>query len=233
VASPYDIATAKRELLAYGRRLADRLLVVGPGGNTSARAGNAIVMKASGSAFEDCTEDDYVPVDLATGDVLGSERKPSCEIFMHLACYLRRPDVNAVIHTHPPVATGIASAGQSLPPLYPDLIALVGRRIPLVPYIVPGGKALANAVAAVIADHNAVLLGNHGVLTVGTNIREAYFRNLLIEEAAKTWLAARAAGTPYVLTPEQVDEVDHLEAEDFRRALLRGEIAPEPPPPSR
>lgn len=221
---PYDVASAKRDLLLYGRKIAGLLLVVGPGGNTSARAGSAIVMKASGSAFEDCTEDDYVAVDLATGEVVGSDKRPSCEIFLHLACYLKRPDVHAVVHTHPPIATGIATAGQTIPPLYPDLIALVGREIPCLPYIVPGGKELANAVAEVIGGHNAVLLSNHGLLTVGANVREAYFRNLLVEEAAKTWLAARAIGEPRILTPEEVEEVDTLEVEDYRRALLRGEI---------
>jgi len=223
--STYNIATARRELLLYGRKIAERLLVVGPGGNTSARAGDAIVVKASGCAFEDCTEADFLAIDLATGEVLGSTRKPTCEIAMHLACYLRRPDIQAVIHTHPPIATGLSCTGHTIPPLFPDLVALVGAEIPVLPYIVPSGMALANAVAEVITDHNAVLLGNHGVLTVGANVREAYFRNLLVEEAAKTWLAAKAAGTPHILTPEEVDEVYHLEAEDYRRALLRGENA--------
>jgi L-fuculose-phosphate aldolase len=224
VACPYDIASAKRDLLLYGRKIAERLLVVGPGGNTSARAGNAIVMKATGAAFEDCTEDDYIPVDLATGEVLGSDKRPSCEIFLHLACYLRCPDVHAVVHTHPPIATALATAGQTLPPLYPDLVALVGSEIPLLPYIVPAGRKLANAVAEVIPGHQAVLLSNHGLLTVGANVREAYYRNLLVEEAAKTWLAARTFGEPRLLSPQEVHEIDHLEAEDYRRALLRGEI---------
>jgi len=223
--SPYTIEAARRDLLLYGRKIAERLLVVGPGGNTSARAENALVVKASGCAFEDCTEDDYISVDFATGEVIGSDKKPTCEIYMHIACFLKRPDVHAVIHTHPPIATGIATAGRTLPPLYPDLIALVGAEIPVLPYIVPAGKALAAAVAEVITDHNAVLLSNHGLLTVGANVREAYFRNLIVEEAAKTWLAARSAGEPYILTPEEVDEVFHLEAEDYRRALLRGDIA--------
>jgi len=225
MACPYNIATARRELLRYGRKIAERLLVVGPGGNTSARAGaNVVVVKASGCAFEDCTEADFIPIDMTTGDVIGSSRKPTCEIHMHLACYLRRPDVHAVIHTHAPLATGVACTGQTIPPLFPDLVALVGSEIPVVPYIVPAGLKLANAVAPLVETHNAVLLGNHGVLTVGANVREAYFRNLIVEEAAKTWLAARAAGTPYVLTPEEVDEVNHLEAEDYRRMLLRGDI---------
>jgi L-fuculose-phosphate aldolase len=222
--APYTLATAKQELVLYGRKIAERLLVVGPGGNTSVRAGDAIVVKASGAAYEDCTEDDFVAIDFQTGEALGSDRKPTCEIHMHLACFLRRPDIHAVVHTHPPIATGLAVAGQSLPPIYPDLIALVGHEIPVLPYVVPAGKALANAVAQVIDSHNAILLGNHGLLTVGANLREAYFRNLLVEEAAKTWLAAKAAGEPYVLSPEEVHEVDHLEAEDYRRALLRGEL---------
>ncbi len=223
MASPYNIASARHDLWVYGRKIAERMLVVGPGGNTSARAGNYIVVKASGCAFEDATEEDYIPIDMATAEVVGSTRKPTCEIHMHIACLLKRPDANAVVHTHPPVATGLAIAGQTIPPIYPDLIALVGAEIPVLPYIIPAGRALADAVAAVIPSHNAVLLANHGLLTVGANVREAYFRNLLVEEAAKTWLAARAAGQPYVLTPQEVHDVFHLEAEDYRRALLRGE----------
>jgi len=183
------------------------------------------VVKASGCAFEDCTEDDYIAIDPTTGEVLDSTRKPTCEIYMHIACFLRRPDVNAIIHTHPPVATAVAMTGKPLPPIYPDLIALVGTEIPVLPYIVPSGEALAEAVAEALAGHNAVLLGNHGLVTVGANVREAYFRNLIVEEASKTWLAARSLGEPYVLTPEQVNEVYHLEAEDYRRALLRGDTA--------
>lgn len=224
MSATYDISSARGDLFRYGRKIAERRLVVGPGGNTSARAGDAIVMKASGAAFEDCSEEDYVAVDLATGEVQGSSKRPSCEIFLHLACYLRREDVHAVVHTHPPIATGIATAGESVPPLFPDLIALVGREIPVLPYIVPGGKKLADAVAEQIDAHNAVLLGNHGLLTVGSSVREAYFRNLLVEEAAKTWLAARAAGSPRILTAEEIEEIDTLEAEDYRRALLHGEI---------
>ncbi|MFW6107124.1 MAG: class II aldolase/adducin family protein [bacterium] len=223
--SPDLIAAAKRDLVHYGRKIAERLLVVGPGGNTSVRADDAIVVKASGVAYEDCTEEDFLPIDLETGEPLGTDRKPTCEIHMHLACFLARPDVNAVVHTHPPVATGLGIAGKTVPPIYPDLVALVGPEVPLLPYIVPSGTALANAVAEGIRDHNALLLRNHGLVTVGANLREAYFRNLLVEEAAKTWLAAQAAGQPYVLSPEQVQEVNQLEAEDYRRALLRGDIA--------
>jgi len=223
--SPYTVETAKRDLWVYGRKIAERLLIVGPGGNTSARADTALVVKASGCAFEDCTEDDYIPIDPKTGEVIGSTKKPTCEVYMHIACFLKRPDANAVVHTHAPIATALAMTGQSLPPIYPDLIALVGADIPVLPYIIPAGKQLAEAVAKVIVGHNAVLLSNHGLLTVGANVREAYFRNLIVEEACKTWLAARAFGKPYVLTPEEVHAVYHLEAEDYRRALLRGDIA--------
>lgn len=210
-----------REELAYwGRRIQERGLVVGPGGNTSARVGEVIYVKPSGFAFEQCGPDDYVGVSLRDGAVVFGSHKPTCEIWMHIACYQTRPDITAVVHTHPPYATGLASSGAELRPMFPDFVAILGR-VPTLPYIAPAGKELADAVAKVIAKHDAALLGNHGVIAVGANLREAFYRNELLEEAAKTLVAARVLGEPRFFTDEEIDAIEHLEAEDYRRALLK------------
>jgi L-fuculose-phosphate aldolase len=220
----YTPETARADLTLYGRKLAEKGLVAGPGGNTSARVGDVVYMKASGAALEDATEEDYIGVSLKTGDVVDGSKKPSCEILMHLGIYLARQDVNAVVHTHAPLSIGVASTGKTIPPMFPDFVGLLGREIALVPYIIPAGSEMANAVVAAIRGHVAVLMANHGVVTVGWNVREAYFRTLVVEDAAKTYLAALTAGTPHLFTEKEVYDVDHLGAEDYRRALLRGEV---------
>jgi len=220
----YTPETARADLVLYGRKMAERGLVAGPGGNTSVRVGDVIYMKASGAAMEDAAPEDYIGVSLKTGDVVDGNKKPSCEILMHLGIYLARKDVNAVAHTHAPVPLGIASTGKTIPPMFPDFIGLLGREIAFVPYVIPAGSEMANLVIEALRDHVAALMANHGVVTVGYNMREAYFRTLVVDDAAKAYLAALVAGTPHLFTDKEILAVDHLGAEDYRRALLRGEI---------
>ena len=213
-------ARVREELAAWSKRLQDRGLVIGPGGNTSARCGDVMYVKPSGLAFEECQPDDYVGVSLQTGEVVFGERKPTCEVAMHLLCYKTREDVGAVVHTHPPIATGVASAGIDLSPMYPDFVALLGT-VPVIPYIVPAGVDLAEAVAEVMKTHDAALMSNHGVITVGSTMREAVYRTELVEDACKSLVTAMTVGTPRLLTKDEIDAIGSLEAEDYRKALLK------------
>jgi L-fuculose-phosphate aldolase len=195
-----DLTTAREECVAFGRRIAAHGLVVGPGGNLSVRVGDEIVVKASGVAFEEAGPDDYVAVNLADGRCDSEARKPTCEVLMHRKCYELRADVGAVAHTHSPFATGVASSGQPLK---------------------AAGMELARALGGVIGSANAVLLANHGVVAVGVNLREAFYRVLLIEEAAKSLVAASAVGTPRFLTDKEIEEIRQLGAEKYRIGLIR------------
>ena len=218
----YNKDSAQKDLVYYGRKIEQKNLVVGPGGNTSARAGDIVYMKASGVAFEDATRDDYIGIDLKTGKVVGSFKKPSCEILMHLGCYAVRDDIAAVVHTHSPYAMAVASSGQTVPPLFPDYVGLLGTEIPRIDYVVPAGKELADRVVEAVRKHDVILLANHGVVAVGANVREAYFRALGTEVAAQVFVMSKLLGGARVLTPEEVQEVNELEAEDYRRELLKG-----------
>lgn len=218
----YTKEAARRDLVFYGRKIEEKNLVVGPGGNTSARAGDIVYIKASGVAFEDAVQDDYVGIDLKTGKVVGTFKKPSCEILMHIGCYTVREDVGAVVHTHSPYATAVASAGMTIPPFFPDYVALMGAEIPRVDYVVPAGKEMADLVVEAVRKHNVVLLANHGVVAVGANVREAYFRALCCEAAAQTFIAGKLLGGIRPFTAEEVQQITKLEAEDYRRELLKG-----------
>ncbi len=212
----------RRELVEFGKKISAQGLVVGPGGNISARSGGTIFIKASGIAFEEAREEHYLAVDLKTGTCgAGDGLKPSCELFFHLGCYLAREDVRAVIHTHPPLATAFACAGVAPRPMSPDFVALVGAEVPLLKYIPPASRKLAEAVVKKIRNHQAVLLQNHGLITVGANLREAYYRNLLVESACLTQLVCRLMGRPRFLSPKEVREIAGMAVEKYRQRMLK------------
>jgi L-fuculose-phosphate aldolase len=94
-----QILMAKGELIAIGRQIAAKGLVIGPGGNISMRAGETMVISASGSSFESSRADDFVCVDIESGMAEEGAKRPSSEVLMHLECYRRRPDISAVVHT--------------------------------------------------------------------------------------------------------------------------------------
>ena len=210
----------RKQLVEIGKKIADKELVVGPGGNISARVDNVVYMKASGICFEEAKTSDYIGVDLKTGDIVCGNKKPTCEIAMHLGCYLERKDISAVIHTHPPIATAVGMQEITLSPFSPDLAALVGD-VPTIKYVLPGGIELAEEVKNVIKKHNAVLMCNHGLLTVGSNLMEAYYRTLLIEDACKTFVAAKSLGKMKFFTKNQSEQIKNMEAESYRKMLLK------------
>ena len=121
-------------------------------------------------------------------------RRPSSEIGMHRACYAARGDVRAVVHAHPPAASGFATAGIGLPAdVLPELPVVVGP-VALVPYGRPGTPALEQAMAPYFAAHEAFLLANHGVTTVGRTLEDALLRMESVEQAARILLVARLLG---------------------------------------
>lgn len=219
-----EIKELKKELVRIGRRIAEEKLIVGPGGNISVRFGEIVYIKASGASFEDGEEEDYIPVDINTGNVLEGSKRPSSEIWMHIECYKRREDVKAVIHTHPVYSIAYAFQGEPLKLFTPDMVALLGSEIPVIEYVVPGSKDFAKAVGEVIKNHNGVLVKNHGLVTVGSNLKEALYRTLLIEASVKTIFVAKLFGKMRFFTKEQIDEIDNSEIEKYRRKLLKEEI---------
>lgn len=121
-------------------------------------------------------------------------RRPSSEVGMHRACYAARGDVRAVVHAHPPAASGFATAGIGLPSdVLPELPVVVGP-VALVPYGRPGTPALEQAMGPFLRSHEAFLLANHGVTTVGRTLEDAVLRMESVEQAARILLVARLLG---------------------------------------
>lgn len=132
--------------------------------------------------------------------------KPSSEFKMHLRCYKERPDITAVVHAHPPTATGFAIAHIPLDEYtMPEAIIFLGS-VPIAPYGTPGTVEVPDSVAPYLENHDTILLMNHGALTVGADITQAYYRMETLEHFAKVSLVARQLGGAKELERNKIDE---------------------------
>jgi L-fuculose-phosphate aldolase len=165
--------------------------VKGTSGNISARipGAEAFLIKPSGAHMGRLKPEELVIVDLE-GNKIRGERKVSAETPMHAAIYRARKDAQAVVHTHPATATAFGIAGKEILPLQIEMFMLLPKGVPIVPFKQPGSKALAEVVSKRIADYDAVILENHGIVTVSSTIEAACNLNEMVEEAAKIQLTA-------------------------------------------
>lgn len=196
---------ARREIVTVCRRLYQHGLIAGPDGNVSVRiAPDRILVTPAGVSKVDVQADELIELTLDGRKVRGSTRASS-EIGMHLRIYQRRADVNAVVHAHPPTATGFSVAGESFSTcVLPEVVFQVGW-VPLVPYATPGTEALADAFEPFLAGHDAFLMANHGATTVGSTLTIAHQRMESLEHSARILLTARLLGRVNTLTPAQVE----------------------------
>ena len=199
------------------RRLADLGLIAGIDGNIAVRvAPDRALVTPTGMLKAELGPDDIVEVDL-TGKRIRGQRRPSSELDMHLRILRARDDVAAVVHAHPPVATGFSVAGEAFDAcVLPEMIFQVGW-VPVVPYGTPGTPELGERIEPFIQGHDALILANHGAVTMGTSLDEAQIRMESLEHSAKIILTARLLG-----------RVNPLAAEDVRRLeeLRRGQDLP-------
>lgn len=206
------------ELNKYAKRLVESGLVVGAGGNLSMREGDYMYISPSGFDLQEI-EENWVKVHIETGEVEGDLR-PSSEVLMHLACFRKNEATTAVLHAHPTYSIGVSSAGEDIPALFPDFPAMV-KSVGYIDYVIPTTHVLADAVAELINDHDVIVMRNHGVLTVGKTMKEAYFFMQLTEESAKIFTISTIFGGPRILTDGECEDLRNLSAERYRSKLLQ------------
>ena len=195
---------ARREIVTVCRRLWERGLIAGAEGNVSVRlARDRILVTPAGMSKVDVRPRDLVEVRLNGARIRGT-RPASTELAVHLRIYTQRPDVGAIVHAHPPVATGFAVAGEGFAScVLPEVIFQVGW-VPLVPYEMPGTEALARRFDPFIPMHDAFLMANHGAVTAGPTLSIAHQRMESLEHTARILLTSRVLGRVNELSPEQV-----------------------------
>src|SRR5918911_3617307 len=225
----HDSPAVRLEIVDVCRRLYERGLIAGQDGNVSVRVGDdRVLVTPAGMSKVDVRPDDLVEVRLS-GERLRGYRQPSSEVSVHLRIYARRSDVQAVVHAHPPTATGFAVAGEGFESdVLPEVIFLLGR-VALVPYETPGTAALADRFEPFIDAHDAFLMANHGAVTLGPSLMVAHQRMESLEHAARIVLTARLLGRVNVLSPTQVAELVAAR----QRAGMTGDNAEYTAPESR
>jgi L-fuculose-phosphate aldolase len=182
----------KAEIVEIARRLYCRGLIGGNEGNVSARDGDVLYITPAGVCKGFLTPEQIVATDLQ-GRPTGGGRA-STEVHMHTAVYRRRPDVKAVVHAHPPTATGFAVAGIPLDrAITAEAVVTLGP-VPIIPYAMPSTADLADNVGQAICEAQAVLLAHHGALAVGDSLLRAWERMETLEQVARVALVARSLG---------------------------------------
>jgi L-fuculose-phosphate aldolase len=193
----------KEEIVRYGRMLHERCFVAAMDGNLSVRLkGDRILVTPTGLSKGAMRPGDLVIVDLK-GKQIAGRRNVTSEIGMHLLIYRMRPDVAAIVHAHPPTATGFAAAGMALTePLVCEVVMGLGC-IPLARYGTPGTSELAQTLEPYVADYDAILMSNHGVVTYGDTLEHAYMKMETVEHFAQIALVTHLLGRQQPL--EKVD----------------------------
>jgi L-fuculose-phosphate aldolase len=204
-------AGLREAIVRAGRRLAERFFVAANDGNISARISEReYLVTPSGVNKGDLAPDMLLKVDPA-GTVLSGTLKPTSEMKMHLAVYRRRPDVRAIVHAHPPAATGFAACRIRLDRevVLPEVVFGLGR-IGFAGYATPTTEEVPLAVEKEIGGCEALLLANHGALTVGEEVMQAYYRMETLEMYARVRLVAQLLGGPKTLEEGQVRQLQSV-----------------------
>lgn len=206
----YEIE-ARGRICEIGRRLWQKNWVASNDGNISVRIGDDVVVTTpTGVSKGFMSPEMLVAVDMDGGPRDGG--KPSTEIRLHLEAYRRRDDVRAVVHAHPPVSTGFAAANIPLDaPILPEVVLTLGT-VPLARYAAPSTDALAASITSLITGHDAILLANHGVVTVGGDLFAAYYTMERVELLAAVSLAAHQIGGARRFTAAELAELAEVRA---------------------
>ena len=200
----------RADIVEVGRRMYARGYTASNDGNISVRLGSDRLVMTPKSVCKGFMTPDMMCVTDLEGKKIAGDRDPSSEALMHLEVYRQRPDVQAVVHAHPPTATGFAVAGIPLDrAVLAEVLTTLGS-IPIAEYATPSTRELPDAVRKYIKAHDGMLLANHGALTVGVDLYAAYYKMETIEHFAKISLVARLLGRENLISRDEVLRLQEL-----------------------
>jgi L-fuculose-phosphate aldolase len=205
-----ELQAARAQLVTYSARLLDDGLAVGSAGNMSVRVGEVVAITPSGIGYADMRPADVCLVTSAGSELTDeagcvNQETPSTETPMHLAIYAAT-GARAVVHTHSPEVIALSASRDELPAIHYQITGL-GGPVRVAPYVRFGSAGLAAAAVAALDGRSAVILRNHGAVTYGRDLAQAYDRALLLEWLARTYRLALSYGEPAILSAEALDEV--------------------------
>lgn len=180
-------------------------LVAGTWGNISARIDEEyMVITPSGMDYERLCPEEMVVVNMNTQEYEGT-LKPSVEAVVHSAIYLDRPEVNGIMHTHSTYALTVATARKPIPPICDDQVQILGGDVRLAAYTMPGTKEMAEAVVGALKERSGALIANHGAITTGRTLAEAFVGSQVLEKAAMVYIHSQSIGGPTEISQEDID----------------------------
>ena len=200
----------KEQMCDIGRRIWLKGFCAGNEGNHSYRIGeNRVLCTPTGISKGNLKPEDICTVDLEGNQVAG-KRKRTSEILMHLAIYKARPDVKAVVHSHPPHATAFAVAGVDLPTcIHPEAEVFLGA-VKTAKYVTPGDTRLGESLLPYVRDSNTILLQNHGSVTFDIDLEGAYYKLEIVDAYARILLLAKQIGSIRPLDAAEMKELLEL-----------------------
>ncbi|MFB3815341.1 MAG: class II aldolase/adducin family protein [Terriglobales bacterium] len=197
----------REDIIRFGKLLHQKGYVAATDGNLTVRLDTERVLTTPTGMSKGMMEpDDLVVVDMQ-GRKLSGRRTASTEIGMHLLIYRMRPDVKGIVHAHPTTATGYAAAGIELNHALVSEVVLSLGSIPLARYGTPGTAELGDALEPLVANHNAILMANHGVVTYGESLLRAYMKMETVEHFAKIALVTHLLGKQQPLTESDIEKL--------------------------
>ncbi len=200
----------REQIVEVGRRLYARGYTASNDGNISVRLDERRLLMTPKSVCKGFMSADMMCITDLEGTKLAGDRDPSSEMQMHLEVYRQRPDAKAVVHAHPPIATGFAVAGIPLDrAVLAEVVTTLGS-VPIAEYATPSTKELPEAVRKYVKAHDGMLLANHGALTLGVDLFGAYYKMETIEHFATISLVARLLGGERLLSRQEVDRLQGL-----------------------
>ena len=210
-----ELQRAVTDLVDICHRVYDKGYVSATDGNISARLENGNILATPTAINKGMVRpDDLVIVD-PEGNLVSGLKRPSTELHMHLYIYRERPDVQAVVHAHPPHATGFATARIALTEcLFPEVIVGLGA-IPLASYATPSTTEVVESIAPFVQNADAILLANHGVVTYGVDLLDAFFKMEKVEHAAHITLVARLLGGEKPLSERDIEKLRKISTESY------------------
>ena len=197
-------------IVEVGRRLYARGYTASNDGNISTRLDDRRLLMTPKSVCKGFMSPDMMVITDLDGKKLAGDREPSSEMQMHIEVYRQRPDAQAVVHAHPPIATGFAVAGIPLDrAVLSEVVTTLGS-VPIAEYATPSTEELPEAVRKYVKAHDGMLLANHGALTLGSDLFAAYYKMETIEHFAHISLVARLLGGERLLSRQEVDRLQGL-----------------------
>ena len=199
------LADAREAIVTTCQELSRTGLVVGTAGNVSVRAGDLVAVSPSGLRYADLAPE-LVGVHRLDGTAVDAPLAPSSELPLHLGIYAARPECGAVVHTHSPAATALSALADEVPAVH-YYVAMFGGPVRVAPYATYGTAQLAGNAVEALRDRTGCLLGNHGAVTVGTDLATAHDRSVYLEWLCDVYLRASSAGSPRLLPAAEIAAV--------------------------